>query len=188
MPRRGLERLRYFVSFIEELERRHDLDKLGTSLHVSISEAGVETRLDRPDEHLLRSFLIDARRLFTQGEDTDLDVILPEAARRITDPTARVAIADPTEHYRRLHEHGDPQLVVDGEMIRPSEVANLLIQGTIFHGNAGKQLRLDQIVKGNPLTQPLLEEQALSFVYEVASIAIWVASVIRHEDEAGRLR
>lgn len=188
MARHGLERLRYFVTFVEELEKRHDLKAMGHKLTISASPIGVHAEVTGPDEHRLRSFLIDARRLFTKGEDTDLAVILPEALRRITDPAARKAVSDAADHFGQLHAHGEPRVVLDGEDLRPSEMASLVVQGTIFHGDKRKRLRLVQIGKGDPILAALIEDQARQFTSQVVTIAIWAASVIKHEDSAGRLR
>ena len=42
-------------------------------------------------------------------------------------------------------------------------------------------------MRDNPVTTALLYDQALNYVLRLAEIGYWVASVIKHEDEAGRL-
>ena len=189
MGRGGLDRLRYFASFMDELEARHDFKHLVSSTTISFTpEFGLATNKERPEEHRLRSFLIDARRLFLKGEDTDLDVILPLAAKHITDDAARNAVMDPAEHYRRLRAHGLVTLIIKGEELRPAELTDLVLHGEIFHGTARKQIRIAELTKDRPEVRTMIEDQVLSFVNRVVEIGIWVASVIRHEDEAGRLK
>jgi hypothetical protein len=174
---------------MEEIEGRHDLTHLASSLRVSFdAETGLTAEVNGPDEHRLRSFLIDARRLFLKVEDTDLDVILPLAAKHVADPTARKAILDPAEHYRRIRAQGLITLVINGEELHPADLTDLILHGTIFHGTAGKQLRLGQLTKEKPEVREMIEDQMLRFVYRVVEIGIWVGSVIRNEDAAGRLR
>jgi hypothetical protein len=189
MRRRGLDQLRYFVAFVDGLEKRHDFAQLGSTLDISYTPTtGLKAEIERPDEHLFRSLLIDARRLFTKGEDTDLEVVLITALDHVTDAAARKAITDPAQHYRQLRAHGDQlQLVVNGETMRPAALVDLWIQGTLFHGDSRKETRLTELMSADPITARLIENQVLSFVNRIVYIAIWVASVIRHEDAAGRL-
>ena len=157
MPRRGIERLRYFEKFVTDLGARHDLSEMSTSLEVNYDQAtGLSARVEKPDEHRYRSFLIDARRLFTTGEDTHLDGILAIAPKHLPDATARKAITDAAEHYRQIRVQGEPRVIVNEQEMRPAELANLLIQGTVFHGDERKLLRLKDLISGDPITAALI--------------------------------
>lgn len=189
MRRRGLDQLRYFVIFVNEMSERHDYAALASSTTISFTRGkGLTVDQRRPDEHHLRSFLIDARRLFMKGEDTDLDVVFPTAQKHVIEPSALQAVIDPAEAYRRLRVRGMISLVVDGDELRPAELTDLVLHGTIFHGTAGKELRFKELTESKPELRAMIEVQVLDFVFRVVEIAIWVASVIQHEDEAGRLR
>ena len=186
--RRGLERLRYFAAFVDDLASRHDLSTLGSQLTLTVDASGTTVAAKEPEEHRLRSYLIDARRLFTKGEDTDLAVILEEAPKHISDPTALKAVTEPMEHFHHLRGRGDVGLIVNGEELRPAELTALMVQGTIFHGDRRKEIRWTALMGSDPVTAALVRNNVLAFVGGTVSLAIWVASVIRHEDEAGRLR
>src|SRR6266480_1732775 len=181
--RRGIDRLRYFVKFVAQLQSNHDLSAMGSKLIITGgSERPLSVEVQMADLHPFRSYLIDARRLFTKGEDTDLAVLLDEAPRFLPDDVARKAVTDAAAHYREFRTAGTPNVTINGVGLKPAEVADLLIQGNIFHGDASKEVRLAEISGQDQWAQALVLDQALWFVNRIVSVSIWVASVIKYED------
>lgn len=186
--RRGVARLRYFADCVEQLQASHDLSTMGSKLTITSGRAiPLEVKVETAEQHRFRSYLIDARRLFTKGEDTDLALILDEAPRYLPNDVARKAVTDAAEHFREVRTTGVPRVTINRAVLKPAEVADLLIQGTIFHGDATKELRLAELAGRDKWAEALILDQALWFVNRIVSVSVWVASVIKFEDAAGRL-
>jgi len=48
MRRQGLDQLRYLVTFVDELEKRHDLSQLGSALEITFTQkAGLTAGVKR---------------------------------------------------------------------------------------------------------------------------------------------
>jgi hypothetical protein len=186
VARRGVALLRFFVNFVDQLETIHDLKAMSSTLSITVDASGPRAQITGPDPHVYRSFLIDARKLFTKSEDSDLARICPEALRVIHEPVAHQAIADACNDYQQIRLRSYLRVVVDDHEVMPAEMVDLMIQGSLFHEDAAKLFRLEDIVKNNPMTATVIEDQVRWFINQTVAIAVWIASVIDHEDQAGR--
>lgn len=186
MKRAGLDRMRHFVTFVNGLDALHDFDQLGAKLRIHADPTGLEARFEGPDEHRLRSYLIDARKLLLEREDVALATAIADCLDRIHEPVARQAVVDAAAHWEQRKLAGEPRVVIDGAVLAPAQAADIYLYGHVFHEDLAKEVRL-MAFRSNPINDALFMDAVLSYIHRVIEIAVWIASVIKHEDEAGRL-
>jgi hypothetical protein len=179
------ERLEHFVRTVDVLERDHDLATLGTKLTVHFDAAsGWSQTLEEPERHRLNSLILALRRYTLVREDTCLPTVFGDCRTFIQDAKALAAIESAADAYAKVPRPGGLQLVIDGEDIPPDAAADLFLYGDLFHADLDKADRLQSL---DPMALTLVRQQFLAYMFTVAELATWTASVVRHERDRGRL-
>jgi hypothetical protein len=184
VKRTSIERLEHFVRTADRLENEHDFSALSVQLTIKVDEHGVSTSLDEPARDNLKALILDTRPFLLPKDDTYLPTIFADCRELLADPAAKRAIEDAARSFDQVGRRSGFQLVVNGESVSPAEAADLYLYGRIFHSDPEKERRLTGL---DGLAGALVRDAFLWYLFRVAEIAAWTASVIRHERDARRL-
>jgi hypothetical protein len=148
----------------------------GIRLEVEFDSSGVSTKLTEPDEHLLRSLLVEVRPFLLLRDDCNLAAIHDLAIHHLDDPELVHAIESVEAAYASNRGALGFNLNINGTDLRPETAADLWINGVYFHTDVEKERELAAYVEP---ASAMVRYFFIDFVIEATKRIVWTGSVLQ---------
>jgi hypothetical protein len=151
MPRRNeTERLELFLNRVEWIALSPVMIAGSMSkLTIKATKDGSATiTLEQPEEHALRSLLLEVRKLDAPKEDLYLPEIIEIVRSRLTDPDDILLIDAWKASYDELQVNAGPYKIPDpvtGQLLSGRDLFVLWVYGGLFHDDYDKQQKLEAL-------------------------------------------
>ncbi len=131
------------------------------------SEDTYGQKLELPDEALLRSALLDLRKIYAQGEITNFGSIRNLLHRKVSNPTIKENIDKIGKAYNNSLNDSSFTIIVNGDKVTPMRALDLWLNGHYFHQNQRKK---DKLFKEYANFE---DEIKFQFFYAVRNLAMF---------------
>ena len=138
----------------------------------------------QPPRPLLRSLLMEVRKLDSPGEDCYLPAIMEIVEAHATDPEWKAGLAVARRRYDEWQSAtGQKILITDSDgPISPREAFELWAYGEHLHDDAAKAQRMERL---DERLRPFVGHIAIAYMEVLARLAAWVRSAM-HNDPGAR--
>lgn len=173
-------RLDLFIQRAEELRTSRAVQK-GLKNHLEVKwekTKGLRIEADQPDAEDLRSFLVPFRKFLMSGEPIFLDGMFNLCDLCLTDKELKERVREEREEWKRVRRRPWISLEIDGERLTPERIADLWINGLIFHDNEAKAQAFERMSK-EALAVTFLKHQFLDFVIDTTRITLYLAEIVK---------
>ena len=137
------DKLRKFLSLVDKIKQLA-LFKNGlppAKLVIRVTKETHEEKLELPNEELLRSALLDLRKIFAQKEDTNFGSICNLIYKRVDDTEIKDRVAEIRKVYNGISINSSfIKIVIDGVEVTPAKCLDLWFNGYYFHENQRDKL------------------------------------------------
>jgi hypothetical protein len=145
----------------------------GFTIHGSEQEGRIHVATSLGDEEDVRSLLVEVRKFLSEKEDVFFPRIAGIVERSVTDPELVKANRDNRAVWKRALNVGSMGLVVDEKSYPPYRCFDLVVNGGLFHDDAGKAAEFAGLA-------PMFQQFAL---YSVNNLLIRVLRIVHAERE-----
>lgn len=132
-----------------------------------------------PNEHLIRSLLLDVRNVVQASSDLELSRVINDLDELVTDAEAHEALAAARQRYESFRETGIA--TQNGKPLRPAKVVEFWMYALYHHRDLSK---LRQIRAMEPMLRLVHQMEFMEYLRNVCSEVLF----LRHVIDAARTR
>jgi len=130
-------KLESFLSLVDKIKQlrlfRENLPVVNIIFDISSKDA--VSRIEVLDEEILRSVLLDLRKIFAQNEATNFGSICNLIYKKVNNAKIREEISAVREAYNRSLKETEFKIEINDHKVTPQEALKLWFNGYYFHEN-----------------------------------------------------
>lgn len=174
------KRLELFAQRVEELhDSRAVRSGLKNRLNIKWNRTeGLRIEADQPDDEELRSFLVPFRKFIMSNEPIFLDRVLNVCELCLTDQELKDRLREAREEWKRVRRKPWVALEINGETLTPERIADLWINGRIFHDDEAKGQAFERMTN-EIMAMAFLKHQFLDCVIDATRVVFYMAEIIK---------
>lgn len=172
-------KLESFLLLVEKIRQLKLFSEGLPSAKISYKIASEDTyqqKLELPDEELLRSSLLDLRKIFANNKVTNFGLICNLICRKVSDPMIKENIDKIRKAYNNSLKGSAFTIIVDGDKVTPMDALKLWFNGYYFHEDTEKR---DKLFKEYANFEDEIKLQFFYAVRMLANFAFHLSQIVK---------